>query len=108
MDIKELIERVRLTDEEIDEAVVVNTDSFTHNMIKNRVIAKAQLNKVLNDPDLYVIDGDQTAPCSGLHENSLKGMITQDYLNGRESMTEAGFKKVIPLREAMKEANNGH
>jgi len=54
-----------------------------------------------------VIDREKTAPCSGLHENSLKGMITQDYLNGRESMTEGGFKKVIPLREAMKEVNNG-
>ena len=60
----------------------------------------------LNDPDLALIDTDQTAPCTELHENSPpnKGMITQDYLNGRKSIIDAGFKKVIPLAKALKES----
>ncbi len=57
--IKELIERVKLTDEEIEKVKsgVGLTDEGNgvfsmHIYDEQRAIAKAQLNKVLNDPDL--------------------------------------------------------
>ena len=105
MDIKELIERVKLTDEEIIQALKkgkiympgVITD-------EDRIVIEAQLNKVLNDPDLALIkycecggkgyeEGGDGAPC--WHVECAKchdtGII------------------VIPLRDAMKEAQaNGH
>ena len=58
----------------------------------------------LDDPYLALIDMEQTASCSELEDNSIKGQITQDYLNGRLSLLNAGFKKVITLTEAIKEA----
>ena len=40
---------------------------------------------------------DQAAPCAFLEDNSEKGVITQDYLNGRASLVEANFKRVEEL-----------
>ena len=114
-----LVERVRLTGDEI-----FKIEQDFHKALREsgcflephtvyrpgiKVYLEAQLNKVLNDDDLALIDSDQTAPCTQLEENRPphKGLITQDYLNGRLSVGNAGFRKVVPLAEAMKEVNNG-
>ncbi len=56
---------------------------------------------VLNLPEIEVRDKEQTSECTRLNENGYatgegRGMITQDYLNGRASMLDTGFVKVIP------------
>ncbi len=69
--VKELRERVRLTLEEIDAAWPAKTpqyDTIEETLEKGiligaKAIAKAQLNKVLNDPDLALID--KCKPCEG-------------------------------------------
>ena len=54
--IKELKERVRLTDEEV-EAAWDSIPLYTEDDVGRKfAIAKAQLNKVLEDKDLYLID----------------------------------------------------
>ena len=112
MDIKELIERVKLTPEvnpyngeaiKLKKGLVLEGQLLTRQEIFEAG-AEAQLNKVLNDPDLALIkycecggkgyeEGGDGAPC--WHVECAKchdtGII------------------VIPLRDAMKEAQaNGH
>ena len=90
MDIKELVERVKLTPEEIQiERYKVENDLYKHTDYDvtewDTVIVQAQLNKVLNNPNLALIirEGD-TVPLG----------------------VEIGTHLVILLKEALKEVNN--
>ena len=98
--VKELVERVRLTPEEI-EGLDFTYDfkgQFTSRDVDRhyrRIIAKAQLNKVLNDPDLALIDRSEdfvTCPRCG-------GTVWRPYPSPN------GSYYVIPLAEALKEKN---
>ena len=94
MNIKELIERVLLTDEEIDNNWPDETPEYDTIretlekgiLIGSKAIAQAATNKVLNDPDLYVIDEKRTRLLG-------YGGFTNVY-------------PVIPLSEAIKEAQD--
>ncbi len=60
--IKELMERVRLTDEELD-AAWDSIPLYTEDDVGRKfAIADSQLNKFLNDRDLALIDGDAKEP----------------------------------------------
>ena len=105
MDIKELIERVTLTPREM-QTVIYSIPAREPGEDYSRLMeatVEAQLSKVLNDHDLYVIDRDEM-------------VATGSVVIGTESEREywlAGFKArgdicrktYIPLREAIKEAN---
>ena len=98
MDIKELIERVKLTPGEIEEAIRSNMTVDIYEKV-----AEAQLNKVLNDPDLVLIDRNKIGAC--IH-------YVEDAMGEKEVITPDEYIKqlpIIPLRDAMKEAQaDGH
>ena len=125
--IKELIERVKLTPEEmahaalqgVDKAIAWSRENYNatdfaySNMRENCIlesVAEAQLNKVLNDPDLYVQDRKNLVPdckCGGYDfipftEN---GRVTHCYeCDAYNAGRAVGIHEgVIPLREAIKE-----
>jgi len=96
-----LVERVRLTDDEI-----FKIEQDFHKALREsgcflephtvyrpgiKVYVEAQLNKVLNDPDLYL-------------EITGEPIIKVDMGAGEESYSAVYY---IPLAEAMKEGNNG-
>ncbi len=88
--VDELIERVKLTHTEIDNVIsdwlLGEGNSYpAYYPALHQRMCETQLNKVLNDPDLYVID----KTCYTYPETGKK------------------LAYIIPLREAIKEVNNG-
>jgi len=111
-EVKELIERVKLTPEEIKEAIYKDSKSKVNwtQVVTPRdyKVAQAQLNKVLNDPDLALIIG-------GIHEIIGGGADPEAYVASGVGVSwersapvfgefkRAGYKQVIPLADAIKE-----
>jgi len=91
--VEELVERVRLTDEKIiacqyDAKGIPQKDVF-------RKVAQAQLNEVLNDPDLTLID-----------RGKLPALNEEHYLRKGYYLIPKNAFFVIPLAEALKEMHD--
>ena len=120
--IKELIERVKLTPQEIQLAKIPILEKYAHLPLRDmklegvfqceiqEAVAEAQLNRVLNDPDLYVLNGKildaelgiVKEPESGQDYGSYAGGWTDCWLKSER----LGFKSVTPLRDAIKEVQD--
>ena len=109
-EIEAFLKRVRLTPEERENIRQEWSDSPLPHKFENLIelSAQAQLNKVLNDPDLALIDRERELPklVSLTGEASMKEKSA--YIWGvketQEQMHKAGFThSVIPLKEALKE-----
>ena len=91
-EVAELLKRVRLTEKEIQG--IWDTDEGWISWVQyGEAVAEAQIDKVLNDPDLALIDRDAILRDIGF--TKFEGSIAK--------MLNAGYKKVIPLAEALKE-----
>ena len=97
--IKELMERVRLTDEELD-AAWDSIPLYTEDDVGRKfAIANSQLNKVLNDKDLALIDRDKK-PDNIVTWNFDVGKVVTDV---KRNFYKAGFThSIIPLADALK------
>ena len=60
--VEKVRERVRLTDEEISVAIIQATPFPDTRLEERRIIAEAQLNKMLSDSDILIRDEDQRLP----------------------------------------------
>ena len=98
MNIEEFRERVKLTPAEIIDLVTKYHLSGEKNRhILARRVAKAQLNKILNDPDLALIE---ECECGGEgYEEGGDGAPSWHVVCGK--CMDTG-RKVIPLAEALK------
>ena len=100
-----LVERVRLTDEEISQSwYCAKTGGLT---LKHRArfVAEAQLNKVLNDPDLALIDRKKVPDeldCVDCLTPEDKECYQCYIYEGFGKAIRTGYLPVIPLAEALK------
>ncbi len=118
--VEEFEKRVRLTDEDWESVnkkcgfdvmdIIINLDNrYTKNeqmeMIAKRSdeTAQAQLNKVLNDPDLALINRKKKEPENPFnYEDECREFMA--YSKARQDRHKAGFThSITPLAEALKE-----
>ena len=110
MDIKELIERVAkqlcsIDNGEWDSSFDTTRTLFDGSPSKEEYRRRAQL--VLNDPDLYV-KGKMLTENPFAEEALATGFCAraEGYQTAYRDIRKAGYLPVIPLREAMKEAQD--
>lgn len=121
--VKELVERARLTDEDKVKAqrdyiektwqeVKVSLDFPLRGYRREECLLNAQRNKVLYDPDLALIDRERSLPDNPYEEDLYRqpGEEAEYYAGkyngveaGKSLMLEAGYLPVIPLADALKE-----
>jgi len=102
--VKEFLARVELGDKEIHSLWLTIGDPFIPRYLDvGRRTAKALLNKVLNDPDLALIDREGKMPT----RDHKKPRSIYGYEEAQRDYGKAGFThSIIPLRDAIKEVKN--
>ena len=111
-----LNERQQKQVEEVREKIAIDLARWKNDicrMVENGSKTRADsplgiTDQILNSGLVAIVDDDQTAPCTELQENSPpnKGVITQDYLNGRLSILNANFRRIIPYQAAGNEVSD--
>ncbi len=109
MNKKELIDRLKLTPEEFMECAknipyTTEVDKAGWAWIFGARLIEAQLNKIINDPDIAFIDRERELP-KNPHKD-VKGW-GYEYRKSQQDMLEARYLPVIPLSE-LEEVNDGN